>query len=145
MDKPAAVSDIVGRLPKEQSLSAKPRPYTNHSVEFKKPFTARQRTKVLQSVGWNVFFYPAEMVTGCDLLSDSGTTTMTNEQWAALHLGDEAYGSNRGYFLLRERVRETFGEAFAPTKSLTYPTIFLFHQGRPVEDALFSLLGKIAK
>ena len=145
MDKPAAVSDIVGRLPKEQSLSAKPRPYTNHSVEFKKPFTARQRTKVLQSVGWNVFFYPAEMVTGCDLLSDSGTTTMTNEQWAALHLGDEAYGSNRGYFLLRERVRETFGEAFAPTKSLAYPTVFLFHQGRPVEDALFSLLGKIAK
>ena len=72
----------------------------------------------LEKMGLNVFFFPAEMIGGCDFLSDSGTTTMTNEQWAALHLGDEAYGSNRGYFLLMNQIRETFGEGYfnAPEK-----------------------------
>ena len=38
---------------------------------------------------------------GVDLLSDSGTNTMTNDQWASLHLGDEAYGSNKVSLILR--------------------------------------------
>ncbi len=54
--------------------------------------------KILEKVGFNVFSFPAEYISGCDLLSDSGTCAMSNEQWAALHLGDEAYGSNKGFF-----------------------------------------------
>ena len=116
--------------------SKQPRPYFNHSVEFKKNFTKKERTEALEKAGLNVFFFPSEMITGCDLLSDSGTTTMTNEQWAAMHLGDESYGSNRGYFLLLEQIKETFGGEFLS---------FIFHQGRPAEDALFTLLGKEGK
>ncbi|MBU1179289.1 tryptophanase [Patescibacteria group bacterium] len=118
------------------SLSKKSRPYFNHSVEFKKNFTKEERGEALSKAGLNVFFFPSEMITGCDLLSDSGTTTMTNEQWAAMHLGDESYGSNRGYFLLLEQIKETFGGEFLS---------FIFHQGRPAEDALFTLIGRLGK
>lgn len=124
--------------------TTKPRPYANHSVEFKSVFTREERMKKLEEVGLNVFYFPSEMVPGCDMLSDSGTTTMTNEQWAALHLGDEAYGSNRGYFLLRDQIHQIFGEAFFNDPSSGKPNAFIFHQGRSAEDALFSILGKLA-
>ncbi len=112
-------------------------------MEFKGRFTSKQRAEMLEKVGLNVFNFPAEMITGCDLLSDSGTTSMTNKQWAALHLGDEAYGSNKGYFKLGEQIRETFGEQFFGSPTEKRPNAFIFHQGRTAENALFSLLGKI--
>jgi tryptophanase len=100
--------------------------------------------KALENAGLNVFYFPAEMISGCDMLSDSGTTTMTNKQWAMLHIGDESYGSNRGYFLLLKTVSEIFGKQFVPLKNDPKPNVFLFHQGRPAEDALFSLIGQIS-
>lgn len=118
------------------------RPYVNHAVAFKQLVTPRERAEALEYAGLNVFFYPAALVSGCDLLSDSGTGTMTNEQWASLHYGDEAYGSNRGYFLVREQVRHTFGDAFF--NNLTGPfNAFLFHQDRAAECALFTQIGKL--
>ncbi len=138
------LQQFIKNLPDENSLSSASRPYVNHSVEFKRVFSAAQRAQMLETVGCNVFFFPSEMITGCDLLSDSGTSTMTNEQWAGLHLGDESYGSNRGYFLLMNQVRETFGEQFFNDPSLKRPNAFIFHQGRPCEDALFSVLGRNA-
>ncbi|UCD19635.1 MAG: tryptophanase [candidate division WOR-3 bacterium] len=131
------------KLPDEKDLASRPRPYFNHSVEMKKIFSAEERADVLQKVGLNVFFFPSEMITGCDLLSDSGVTTMTNEQWAALHIGDEAYGSNRGYFLLRDQIRTTFGDCFFNEPGEEAPNAFLFHQGRASEDALFTQIGKL--
>jgi tryptophanase len=83
------------------------------------------------------------MVTGCDLLSDSGTTAMTNEQWAALHLGDESYGSNKGYFALMDQIGTLFGDSFKQTPDDLEQNAFLFHQGRSCEDALFSLIGSL--
>lgn len=136
------LSELLKKLPEEKKLVAHTRPYFNHSVEFKGIFTPRERAEMLESVGLNVFYFPSEMITGCDLLSDSGTTTMTNEQWAALHLGDEAYGSNRGYFKLIIQIRKTFGERFFNDQSKT-PNAFIFHQGRSCEDALFTMLGKL--
>lgn len=136
---------VISQLPHEDTLTATTRPYTNHAVEFKKVVTPEQRAKALEKVGLNVFFFPSELITGCDLLSDSGTTTMTNKQWSALFLGDEAYGSNRGYFTLAEQVRNTFGELFFNDPTTGRPNAFLFHQGRACEDALFTLLGKRGK
>lgn len=137
------VKELLEKFPSEDELPVRTRPYFNHSVEFKKIFSAKERAEMLDSVGLNVFYFPSEMITGCDLLSDSGTTTMTNEQWAALHLGDEAYGSNRGYFLLSQQVRAVFGDCFFNINSK--PNAFLFHQGRPCEDALFTILGKLSQ
>ncbi len=134
---------LVERFPSEETLCNQPRPYFNHSVEMKSVFTAAERAEMLESVGLNVFYFPAEMITGCDLLSDSGTTAMTNEQWAALHTGDEAYGSNRGYFMLADQIRETFGEEFFSRPVSGRPNAFIFHQGRPCEDALFTVLSRV--
>mgnify|MGYP001572562986 FL=1 len=86
------LSSLIKSFTEENKLKTSPRPYINHSVEFKKNYSPVERAKMLEKVGLNVFFFPAEMITGCDFLSDSGTTTMTNKQWAALNLGDESYG-----------------------------------------------------
>lgn len=137
------LSSVIKDFQDEDELETKPRPYFNHSIELKRKFTKEERAKVLENVGMNVFFFPAEMVTGCDFLSDSGTTTMTNEQWASLHLGDVAYGSNKGFFVLMNQIKETFGDGFFNSFSSGKPNAFLFHQGRPCEDALFTMLGKI--
>ncbi len=136
-------SRFLDALPAQDELRTQARPYFNHSVELKKVCTARERAEVLEKAGLNVFFFPSEMVTGCDLLSDSGVTTMTAQQWAALHLGDEAYGSNRGYFTLMENIQKTFGEEFFSEPGTSKPNAFIFHQGRACEDALFSLLSGV--
>ena len=133
---------IIENITTEKDLNLQARPYFNHSVEMKKIFSPKERAEALEKVGLNVFYFPSEMITGCDLLSDSGVSTMTNEQWAALHLGDEAYGSNRGFYLLMEQIKDTFGEAFFNDPIIGRPNAFIFHQGRSCEDALFSVLGK---
>jgi tryptophanase len=135
--------EIIARIKDVCPEEVGSRPYYNHSVSFKKSVTARERADMLDKVGLNVFFFPSEMITGCDMLSDSGVTTMTDEQWAALHRGDEAYGSNRGYFLLRERIQEVFGEGFFNDPAEGKPTAYLFHQGRACENALFTYMGRI--
>ena len=53
--------------------------------------TVEQRERALKATHYNEFAFPSGLLT-VDMLSDSGTTAMTNQQWAALFLGDEAYG-----------------------------------------------------
>src|SRR3990167_1498443 len=113
-----------------------PRAYVNASVRFHHEFTLEQRFKAAQKAGWNVFQFPSEMLKGGDLLSDSGTTTLTAEQTAAMFLGDEAYGSNYGYFQLLEVFEEVFG---IPSRD---SEVYLFHQGRAAEHAFFTQIGK---
>lgn len=113
-----------------------PRAYVNSSVRFHHEFTEAQRLKAAIKAGWNVFQFPSEMLKGGDLLSDSGTTTLTAEQMAAMLLGDEAYGSNYGYFKLLDGIKNVFG--ISPEES----ELYLFHQGRAAEHALFTQIGK---
>src|SRR3989339_794637 len=139
------IKEIIKKFPPEKNLKIQTRPYINHSIEFKKNFNAEERAEMLEKAGLNVFFFPSEGITGCDFLSDSGTTTMTNEQWAALHQGDESYGSNRGYFILMQKIREIFGEQFFNEPSIEKPNAFIFHQGRSAENALFRTIGQLNK
>ena len=85
----------------------RPRPYRNAAVRFNASRIEDfdKRRAVVEETGLNVFDFPARLIPGCDLLTDSGTTTMTIEQWSQLVLGDESYGSNEGYF---ERLSEAF-------------------------------------
>ncbi|KAI1426473.1 beta-eliminating lyase [Xylaria sp. FL1777] len=69
--------------------------------------TAREREKILKEVEYNVFAFPAGLVT-CDFLSDSGTSAMTDLQWAALIRADESYGRNWGYYCLLDTFRDIF-------------------------------------
>jgi tryptophanase len=118
---------LINSFPMVESFPVRPRPYVNHAVQFKDAYSVGQRAKVLQEVGRNIFSFLSYMVTGCDLLSDSGTTAMTNEQWAALHLGDESYGSNKGYFALMEQIGALFGDGFAQRPEDFEQNAFLFH------------------
>lgn len=69
--------------------------------------TVEQRERALKATHYNEFAFPAGMLT-VDMLSDSGTTAMTDRQWSALFLGDEAYGRNTGYYVLLDTFRDIF-------------------------------------
>lgn len=69
--------------------------------------TVEQRERALQSTHYNEFAFPAGMLT-VDMLSDSGTTAMTDLQWSAMFLGDESYGRNKGYYVLLDALRDVF-------------------------------------
>jgi tryptophanase len=114
------------------STKHSPRPHINSLIRMHHSFSDEDRLSAAKSAGWNVFQFPSEMLCGGDLLSDSGTTTLTTEQFSALVLGDESYGSNWGYFQLLEIIEDTFG-----LKSGEWE-IYLFHQARAAEHALFS-------
>ncbi len=113
-----------------------PRAYVNSAIRFHHEFTIQERLVAAKKAGWNVFQFPSEMLKGGDLLSDSGTTTLTSEQIAAMFLGDEAYGSNYGYFKLLEAFEEVFGISSSENE------LYIFHQCRAAEHALFTQIGK---
>lgn len=69
--------------------------------------TVEQREQALKSTHYNEFAFPAGMLT-VDMLSDSGTTAMTDLQWSAMFLGDESYGRNKGYYVLLDTLRDVF-------------------------------------
>jgi tryptophanase len=122
----------------------RPRPYRNAVVRFRKSSfnDFDERVRLVNDCGLNVFLFPAAKIPGCDLLTDSGTTTMTMEQWSQLFLGDEAYGSNEGYFDLKDQIVETLGPSWAE-KEPTKGNLFIFHQGRAAEHALFTVLSRL--
>ena len=63
-----SLQELIGQFPPDHGLCNQPRPYFNHSIEMKSIFTALERAEMLESVGLNVFYFPSEMITGCDLL-----------------------------------------------------------------------------
>lgn len=69
--------------------------------------TVEQRERALKATHYNEFAFPAGMLT-IDMLSDSGTTAMTDVQWSTMFLGDESYGRNKGYYVLLDAFRDIF-------------------------------------
>lgn len=69
--------------------------------------TPEQRERALKATHYNEFAFPAGLLT-IDMLSDSGTTAMTDQQWSAMFLGDESYGRNKGYYVLLDAFRDIF-------------------------------------
>jgi tryptophanase len=82
-----------------------------------KEVTKEQRERALKETEYSMFSFPADMLV-LDFLSDSGTSTMTDIQWSSLFHGDEAYGRNKGYYVLLDAIRDIFERGDRPKKAL---------------------------
>jgi len=82
-----------------------------------KRVTKEQREFALEKTEYSMFSFPADLIF-VDFLSDSGSGTMTDLQWAALFHGDESYARNKGYYVLLDAIRDTFERGDDPKKSI---------------------------
>jgi len=106
-------------------------PYRIKVVEPIKMSTREEREQWIRDAGYNVFGLKAEQVY-IDLLTDSGTSAMSDNQWAGLMLGDESYAGCRNFYNLEATVQDIFGFKYV------LPT----HQGRGAENIMTQIFIK---
>lgn len=94
-------------------------PFRIKSVEHIEIPGPEERDRLLKEAHYNLFKIPAEKVF-VDLLTDSGTGAMSQEQWSALMLGDESYASAKSWYRFERAVQEFMG----------MPHVIPVHQGR---------------
>jgi tyrosine phenol-lyase len=104
-------------------------PYKTKVVEALPRPTRSTREAAIARAGYNLFKLTSDEVM-IDLLTDSGTSAMSDKQWSALMLGDETYAGSRNFAQFESTVREITG----------FPFILPTHQGRAAENLLFSQL-----
>ena len=102
-------------------------PFRIKVVEPIKQTSKEERERIIKEAGYNTFNIKAEDIF-IDLLTDSGTSAMSDNQWAGMMLGDESYAGSKNFLNFEATVKEITG----------FKYIIPTHQGRVTENLLFS-------
>jgi len=106
-------------------------PYKIKMIEPMHPSSTGDRARWIKEANYNLFNLKSHQVF-IDLLTDSGTGAMSQEQWAAMMTGDESYAGSKSFDRLQKTITSLTG----------FPYVIPTHQGRAAENVLFSVMVK---
>jgi tyrosine phenol-lyase len=127
----ACGSVLLGEFAHAMPIHTIIEPFRIKSVEPIRATTRAERQKLIEDAGYNLFLVASEAIL-IDLLTDSGTSAMSTEQWAAMMRGDESYAGSPSFTRFRNSVQSIFG----------FRHVIPTHQGRAAERILFSVMCK---